>query len=488
VEAREGLFFSFGYRNITLQERSPAGEWIWGRGCWFYVDLYTPTIDVNDPHMRSFLSFFLFFLLSAGAMAQRHYVYVQAEDRQPFYVRSGTVIHSSSPSGYVIIPRLSDSTYHFIIGFPKAGDPMAEFTVALAHRDHGYLLRRSSGAFSLTDLQGGEVLQGQVSEPKRGEPHADAMPGTGDAFTNSLALAISDPQLALTELVKKEDMEPEVKKEATKPAAAAPAPLAVAAKPTDNAKGQPAKVAPMDSLKTASKDDPPRKMAEPERKTAAPVTVAAPVVLKPRKISELQGQNGWEGIYVDGASHGREDTVKVWISHEEPAAAAISLNDTVTAAIAADFSPKKDPASLPGELQPGSPLDAEKKALGTQKPGEGMDKIPVKEDPAGQARSDCKAMATQKEVDALRKKMVSLGDEDAQVALALKSFKLKCHTTAQVKDICFVFVRNEGKYKLMDAAYPQVYDPGRFGELEPLLTDPYFIHRFHTLIKPAQAP
>jgi hypothetical protein len=79
--------------------------------------------------------------------------------------------------------------------------------------------------------------------------------------------------------------------------------------------------------------------------------------------------------------------------------------------------------------------------------------------------------------------MVGLKDEDDMVAVALKDFKQKCFTTEQVKDVSFVFIRDEGRYKLLDAAYPYVYDPDNFTALESLLSDPYFIHRFRAFIK-----
>ena len=90
-------------------------------------------------------------------------------------------------------------------------------------------------------------------------------------------------------------------------------------------------------------------------------------------------------------------------------------------------------------------------------------------------------MATAKDVEALKKRLAGIRDEDEKVAAALAAVKLRCHDTEQVKSICGSFVRNEGKYKFMDAAYPYVYDPSLYGQLETLLTDPYFVHRLKVL-------
>ncbi len=106
------------------------------------------------------------------------------------------------------------------------------------------------------------------------------------------------------------------------------------------------------------------------------------------------------------------------------------------------------------------------------------------EKPSGRAnRSNCARMASDKDVAAMKKKIVGIRDEDDMVSAALKDFKQRCYTTEQVKTISYVFNREEGKYKLIDAAYPYIYDPSNYGELELILKDKYFIHRFKALIQ-----
>lgn len=90
-------------------------------------------------------------------------------------------------------------------------------------------------------------------------------------------------------------------------------------------------------------------------------------------------------------------------------------------------------------------------------------------------------MVSVKDLGTLRRRMESISDEDAKVAAALREFKLSCFTTEQVRSLLVVFFREEGRYKLIDAAYPHVYDPGNYDVFLPLLKDPYFIHRFRKL-------
>jgi hypothetical protein len=74
--------------------------------------------------------------------------------------------------------------------------------------------------------------------------------------------------------------------------------------------------------------------------------------------------------------------------------------------------------------------------------------------------------------------MEMLSDEDAKVSMALRSFRETCFSTEQVRNLLLVFGREEGRFKLLDAAYPFVSDPSRFPELESVLKDSYFIYRF----------
>ena len=64
------------------------------------------------------------------------------------------------------------------------------------------------------------------------------------------------------------------------------------------------------------------------------------------------------------------------------------------------------------------------------------------------------------------------------MALALRSFRESCFSTEQIRNLLMVFGREEGRFKLLDAAYPYVSDPSKFTELESVLKDSYFIYRF----------
>ena len=97
--------------------------------------------------------------------------------------------------------------------------------------------------------------------------------------------------------------------------------------------------------------------------------------------------------------------------------------------------------------------------------------------------SDCKNFATEEDFLKLRKKMAAEDNDDGMISIAKKTFKSKCFTTEQVKNLCVLFLKDEGKYKIFDAAYPFVSDSYNFSTLETQLTDVYFINRFKVMIR-----
>jgi hypothetical protein len=97
--------------------------------------------------------------------------------------------------------------------------------------------------------------------------------------------------------------------------------------------------------------------------------------------------------------------------------------------------------------------------------------------------SDCKATATEDDFLKLRKKMAAENNDDDMITVAKKVFKSKCFTTDQIKNLSVLFLKDDGKYKFFDAAYPFTSDSYNFSSLETQLTDNYFISRFKVMIR-----
>ena len=467
------------------------------------------------------------FFVSVARSQHHHFFYIQSDQQQLFYVKIGPEVMSSSAGGFLIIPKLKDSAFDMIIGFPKDQYPEYRFRIARVNKDKGLSLKNfAEKGWGLFDLQTLEITMGEkiikVEVPKEAIP----APVTNDAFTAILATVIDDPGLMATQLVLKEPaasmtarntipvkenaqenqsiekvvspppiVQPEKKSEvvvleqatvkpppeksvtATKKSKSGKAGTVVAASGEKESKGtaeatEKVAIAQGASIfKQESGNDSIGVNVPGKNVSESPVFVA-----KIRKVSEVVHDSFMELVFMDHTETGQVDTIRVMLERAlSPRALTVMPEppvSTVVAPVAAsqktEPETKKDTAvAVPENTVPVSAAKEDITLMNSRK----------------NTRAACNKLAVEKDVTGLRRRMVGLKDEDDMVTIALKDFKQKCFTTEQVKNVSFVFVRDEGRYKLLDAAYPYVYDPDNFTSLESLLSDPYFVHRFRALIK-----
>jgi hypothetical protein len=91
--------------------------------------------------------------------------------------------------------------------------------------------------------------------------------------------------------------------------------------------------------------------------------------------------------------------------------------------------------------------------------------------------------ATEEDFFKTRKKIIAEDNDDDRIVVALKQFKLKCYSVLQIKNLAIIFLTDEGKYKLVDAAYPYTHESEVYSTLEPLFTDVYYIKRFRIMLE-----
>jgi hypothetical protein len=340
--------------------------------------------------------------VSTGAQENR-FLYLQTDDGQPFYVKTGNVHHSSTLSGFLILSRLQDTAIDFVLGFPRDMYPAQRFRVSPVDRDRGLVLkRREDGRWVLFDLQNMEATPGE--EVSREAPVSrQALPAaTTDSFTTMLSTAIGDSSLLETKVT--------------------------GGRNDEGATGtKAASVAGVDSTKAIQ-----------ELPSPAVGSVLPSVAAKSATDSAISA-----------------DSVKSDTS-AEPVQRPTSLVDSVRYTAPAAV-PKVSPAAAE---QPTSRISS-----GVSRPD----------------RTDCKSSQTVKQLGDLRRRMESIKDEEARVAEAVRELRLRCFTTEQVRSLLVVFDREEGRFKLLSAAYPHVQDPSAYPGLLPVLKDPYFIHRFKRL-------
>ncbi len=336
--------------------------------------------------MKQFFLFSLTLLLTVSLNAQQnHYIYIQTENKQPFYVKLDSKVFSSSASGYVIIPKLQDGSYVFGIGFPKNEWAEQVVTVKIDKKDEGYVLKNfGDKGWGLFNIQTMNVIMASA----KGTQAAVSKPVSNDGFSNTLSNVVNDPGI--------------LQKEATK------------------------------------------------EETTPTVTQKAAIT----KLASTKNADGTEVVYVDMVN-GKPDTVKVLVPVQKETPVAVT-----TPAVA--------------ESKPVSATVTEKPKEETVQPAPAK-KIMI--------NSDCKNFASADDFMKLRKKMIGENSEDDMVTVARKVFKTRCFTTEQVKNLGVLFLKDEGKYKLFDAAYPFVSDSGNFSTLRTLLTDEYYINRFDAMVK-----
>lgn len=371
--------------------------------------------------MRSIFIVIALFICQVRLHAQdRFFLYVQTDNEQAFYARVQGRTLSSSASGYLILPRISDSSLSLTIGFPKRLFPEQTFHIKDIRSDKGFVLKNTPDkGWILADMQSSVALLASSAEaPRASDPPARS---SADPFSELLSTVINDSSLSETPIVRNPPVpssKPElpVKQPSIRDTQSVQAP-----KPIPQEAAQKPVVA-VDATPSVKTDD-----AGSQGKGS-------------RKILEQIDGTGVQIVYSDETSAGITDTISVWIPKDKspgPAPRAVSARTTTVTGDTAQSAAKMIPD-----------------------------------------RTDCKSFVSATNLALLRRRMEALTDEDAKVALALRSFRESCFSTEQIRNLLMVFGREEGRFKLLDAAYPYVSDPSKFTELESVLKDSYFIYRF----------
>lgn len=100
----------------------------------------------------------LFFSTVYGQSA--HYLFIQTENNQPFYLRLMGANLSSNATGYLLIPKLSNGEYELNIGFAQS-DKEQKFTIKVEGKDLGFSLKQElDNNWSLFNLIDFSLIKG----------------------------------------------------------------------------------------------------------------------------------------------------------------------------------------------------------------------------------------------------------------------------------------------------------------------------------------
>ncbi len=366
-----------------------------------------------------------FFLFSTTVQAQQnHFIYLQAENKQAFYVKLEEKIFSSSASGYLIIPKLINGPYKLLIGFPKNEWPLQAMDIVITEKDQGYLLKNfGPKSWGLFNLQTMDVMMGRDMSANADAP---VIENKTDAFSNTLAEVTNTPSIRQQEV----------------------------------------------GVGSKGNTDSTRPATTGESKREWP-WIASPQI-KISKVFSMIDNSGRSAIYtIDDGN--KNDSVRIFIPYDdskESTAPVIEKKNT-NVSVSADSSEKKNnrAQSSDNEIQNTATVNV--------KPAD-SNAVNVKITILNPA---CKLTATDDDYSKLLKKMTAAGKEEDMVTTARRAFRSKCYTTSQVKNLSMLLVKDEWKYIFYDAAYDHVIDIGNFKDLQSQLTDAYYINRFKAMLR-----
>ncbi len=439
------------------------------------------------------------FALLANAQ-QVHFVYLQTENNQPFYVKVNKKVVSSSQTGYVIIPNMVDGDYEMVIGFPKNEFPEEKFKVTIDKKNEGFLVKNfGEKGWSLFNLQTLALIE-KMEAPAT---VATVTKIQDDPFSKMLASVVKDSSLL-------QKIEPVVEKPV--PVVAEKATDTVAEKTADTIAEKP------DVAITETPYNPVSPVVE---KPASPVLEILPdsnkaIISSVTKILSLKEKEGIEMIYVDKEEK-NNDTIRIFMPFTEAQntkevqvavvenkmpnipsgvdTSRLTITPTIITAPPSDTAKtypvakdlhfeKRDVTERPAVIT----YDTSSTVIKSPEESKAVNKekneiiVLPRAATSSKVNSDCKAFATDSDFLKLRKKMAAENNNDDMVAVAKKVFRSACFSTEQIKNLSYLFLNDEGKYMFFDAAYAYTSDSDQYEDLGAQLTDPYYITRFKAMI------
>jgi len=409
-------------------------------------------------------------------------------------------IYSSTTSGYLILSNLLDTAYTFSIGFPSSQSE-SRFSVKLNSKDKGFLIKNFNSGLGLFDLQNLTITNEQKDE----SPKNIAFIRRNDDFSSLLSKAANDTSLLYAvvrtpvedvaihepqpkeEIIKKTEDTPLLKNNevvvvssaetlsvekhqdsllATQSGSELKKDNDMSGKTSDEniQKGSVAVIAvteqsnqvAIDSLKNTGSDS----LVNKTTLESTPTDSSENGVFKKsvvKKHSESSTSEGFGLVFYD-LYEGGQDTIHLLIPNPPIIINQSSENDS-------------------SEVQKNLQLTEEaKKDTVLQAP------IVVAVKSNSPTKMQCKTIASDNDFLKLRKNMAAENTDEAMVASAKRSFKTRCFTTEQIKNLGALFLTSAGKYQFFDAAYLHVSDQEKFSSLESEIKDDYYLKRFKALI------
>jgi len=379
-----------------------------------------------------FLAFILFTGLLVKAQ-QTHFIYIQSEGKQAFYVRTKEKIISSSETGYLIIPRLEQGQLSFTLGFPKNAWSSSVYNVEIENKDLGYQLKKiDSLTWALYNIQTSELL----APAETGKASNQIIQTSTDEFANILAEVSNTPSVKQKKI--KTDTTETIVAKVEAPVQTESKVPSVEPQNTQQAIDKPV-VAVIETPDPVAVTIP----AEPEKKSKKTKSKSEKSIVK-QDFSFLDS-TGRSLTYTikDGD---KEEHVVVFISYEKPL-----------------VFPQPEPDTLLTSA-------LEKPAV--------SELVQATEKPVVR----CPETAEEKDFLKLRRKMTQEDNEEKMIEVAEKAFKDKCYSTDQIRYLAVLFINEDNRLAFIKMSVSYVADPASFGSLQQLFNTEKNVDAFKAII------
>jgi hypothetical protein len=372
--------------------------------------------------------------LAFQGLSAQHYIFIEADGQQPFYLKQGNKMVSSSAAGFLILPKITASELEFSIGFPKNSYPEVAFYINGTDRDRGFQLKLMEGqGWSLFDRTSLEVIKG---ESPKAAPIEIQLPQKEEGSFAKLLSAATDDKSLLEVLPQKDSSQKSAPVKAVTKAGLTAA-----------------------SAKAGLKDS----LVKKEKVNTPQISISA----------QAENVDVKRLVFVEKTTQGSSDTIAVEIEKHKVVASTVPLTprkDTVLAA-----TPAKDKAH--------TEITSDTIAL-VGKPKDEADIAKVNnQSPKASPVIVCdRPIADYKDIRALQKKLLGIASVDDQRNYAVKAFGQKCFNTKQALEIGWFFVDENNRLQLFKALKPLIADKASFGNLEVSFLKEENITAFRALV------
>lgn len=339
---------------------------------------------------------------------KKHFIYIQAEDKQPFYVMINQKNYSSSVNGHLIIPKLKNGKYFFVAGFPKEKYPEQKFTCVIEDKDQGYVLKQYGnngwGLFNLVNFQ--SIMANNTEWEKE-----KALYDTVKLEDEIIGMAAIKQNSGNNNSPIKQQAE--VKNETIVETKVDIAPHHIT----------------VESEKEAI-------LALPKQENTS-IKVTTIITNKGIvKTAHQTSQLGIDEVYIDYTTS-PTDTVALFIPVNNQIVEHLSNSKT---------NPKQNNTANLGD--------------------------------ASQYNKSCVYLASETDFGKSRKAMSVETSDDKMISVAKKTFKGKCFTTEQIKNLGLLFIAENNRLNFFKMAKAYTYDLLNFTSLETQFTHPGLIQEF----------